>query len=105
MSGYSSIEGAIRQSSNLPILKGTQIQDKELMDTALEEFKEKASAKFLAGIQEHNSNGDKGMCNMTFNQRVKSCKEEVMDLWFYLCSLEQLSQGVESEDVSEQSEA
>lgn len=90
MEGYSSIEGAIRQSSDLPLLKGSQVQDKELMDKALKEFNENAKTKFLAGIQEHNPNGDKGMCNMTFNQRIKSCKEEVMDLWFYLCSLEKL---------------
>lgn len=86
-------------------LKGTQRDDKALMDRALLDFKKTSRKKFIDGIYEHNPDGTKGMCKMTFEQRIKSCKEEVIDLWFYLCSLEQLSQGVESEDVSEQSEA
>ena len=86
--GYSIIEGMIRQSNNLPIMKGTQIKDAELMHHALAEFQITAKKKFLDGIMEHNPQGDKGMCNMTFEQKIKSSKEEIMDLWFYICSLE-----------------
>ena len=69
-------------------LKGTQINDKVLMNSGLKEFKKKAKKKFMSGIEEHNPNGDKGMCMMSMKQRVSSAKEEVMDLWFYLCSIE-----------------
>ena len=69
-------------------LKGTQINDKVLMNSGLKEFKKKAKKKFMSGIEEHNPNGDKGMCMMSMQQRVSSAKEEVMDLWFYLCSIE-----------------
>ncbi len=68
--------------------KGTQINDKVLMDSGLKEFKKKAKKKFMDGIKEHNPNGDKGMCMMSMKDRVSSAKEEVMDLWFYLCSIE-----------------
>ena len=69
-------------------LKGTQEFDKKLMDEGLKEFKKKAKKKFMDGIKEHNPNGDKGMCMMSMKDRVSSAKEEVMDLWFYLCSIE-----------------
>ena len=69
-------------------MKGTQIDDAELMDKALKEFQDRAKSKFLAGIKEHNPNGDKGMCRMVFEDRIRSAKEEVIDLWFYLTSLE-----------------
>lgn len=69
-------------------MKGTQILDKNLMTRALEEFKKNAKSKFLAGIKEHNPDGTKGMCMMTMKDRVSSAKEEVIDLWFYLCAIE-----------------
>jgi hypothetical protein len=69
-------------------LKGTQIHDQVLMDKALKEFRKKAKKKFMGGIKEHNPKGDKGMCMMSMKERVKCAKEEVMDLWFYLCSIE-----------------
>lgn len=70
-------------------LKGTQEYDKFLMDKALKEFQKKAKKKFMSGIKEHNAEGDKGMCMMPMKERVKCAKEEVMDLWFYLCSIEE----------------
>ena len=69
-------------------MKGTQLDDVALMEKALKEFYERAREKFLAGIDEHNPDGEKGMCNMSFEHRIKSAKEEVIDLWFYLTSLE-----------------
>ena len=69
-------------------MKGTQILDKNLMTRGIEEFKKDAKSKFLAGIKEHNPDGTKGMCMMTMRDRVGSAKEEVIDLWFYLCALE-----------------
>ena len=61
--------------------------DLTLMDEALQEFVEKGMDKFKKGIQEHNPLGDKGMDNMKFIQKVDSIKEEIIDLWFYACSL------------------
>ncbi|MBL18693.1 MAG: hypothetical protein CMC82_02540 [Flavobacteriaceae bacterium] len=67
---------------------GTQKDDKELMDSALKEFNQRAKKKFMNGIKEHNPRGDKGMCMMSIEARVSCAKEEVMDLWFYLHSIE-----------------
>ena len=67
---------------------GTQKDDKELMQSALKEFKKRAKKKFMDGISEHNPKGDKGMCRMSMRDRVRCAKEEVIDLWFYLHSLE-----------------
>jgi hypothetical protein len=72
-------------------LKGTQNDDKELMEEALQEFQGRARSKFIDGIFEHNPNGDKGICKMSFEDRIKNAKEEVIDLWFYLISLENVS--------------
>lgn len=69
-------------------MKGTQISDKNLMDEALSEFTDKAVEKFLSGIEEHNPDGTKGICMMSVRDRIKNAKEEVIDLWFYLCSIE-----------------
>lgn len=69
-------------------MRGTQYDDAKLMDKALEEFQKKARAKFIDGIFEHNPDGTKGMCRMSFEDRIKNAKEEVIDLWFYLTSLE-----------------
>ena len=68
--------------------KGTQINDKVLMSRALKEFQQKAKKKFKNGIKEHNPEGDKGMCMMSMKERVGCAKEEVIDLWFYLCAIE-----------------
>jgi len=69
-------------------LTGTQVWDKGLMDKALKDFNKHAKKKFLSGIKEHNPDGLKGICMMSMKDRVSSAKEEVMDLWFYLCALE-----------------
>lgn len=69
-------------------LKGTQKDDKRLMERALDEFQDRARKKFIDGIFEHNPEGDKGMCKMSFEDRIKNAKEEVIDLWFYLTSLQ-----------------
>ena len=82
-------------------MKGTQISDSKLMDHALKEFQDKARKKFLSGIKEHNPNGDKGMMKMELGQHIDSAKEEVMDLWFYLCGMhEWLTGDVLNEDES-----
>ena len=44
-------------------------------------------AKFNAGIQEHNPNGDKGLDRMSKAQKLKAVKEEILDLWFYVTAL------------------
>ena len=69
-------------------VKGTQFDDAKLMDKALKEFADSARTKFLNGIKEHNPDGDRGMCKMSFEDRIKAAKEEVIDLWFYLTSIE-----------------
>jgi hypothetical protein len=63
--------------------------DLELMDDALKEFREKGEKKFKKGIQEHNPNGDKGITRMNFIQKVECIKEEIIDLWFYVCALDE----------------
>jgi len=69
------------------------------MDHALKEFQEKARKKFLSGIKEHNLNGDKGMINMHLKQHIDSAKDEVMDLWFYLCGMQEwLTGDIENRD-------
>lgn len=62
--------------------------DEELMEEALENFDEMASAKFMAGIMEHNPNGNKGLARMKSEDLVLAVKEEIIDLWFYLAELE-----------------
>ena len=62
--------------------------DEEIMEAALVAFAEKAREKFMQGIREHNPNGDKGLDRMTLEQRVSACKDEIIDLWFYLHELE-----------------
>lgn len=62
--------------------------DEQLRDEALASFAEKAKAKFDAGIAEHNPEGDKGMWKMSLTQKMEACRDEVMDLWFYLHALE-----------------
>ena len=69
-------------------LKGTQLDDAVFMNKAIEEFQDRFREKFLEGIKEHNPNGDKGMIQMTIDQKIKEAKKEVMDLWAYLHALE-----------------
>lgn len=62
--------------------------DHELMEEALENFDEMAHAKFMAGIMEHNPDGDKGLARMKSDDLVLAVKEEIIDLWFYVAELE-----------------
>ena len=65
------------------------MKDEELMNDALEKFQSEAKAKFLKGILEHNPDGTKGLSRMHLLQKIDACKEEVIDLWFYLYAMEQ----------------
>ena len=65
------------------------MRDEELMEDALTKFQSEAKSKFLKGILEHNPNGDKGLSRMHLLQKISACKEEVIDLWFYLYAMEQ----------------
>jgi|TARA_R100000388_G_scaffold2215_1_gene3076 hypothetical protein len=62
--------------------------DEEILEEALERFAKEAREKFMAGIREHNPDGSRGMSRMTMEQKLRSCREEVMDLWFYLHTME-----------------
>jgi hypothetical protein len=64
-------------------------QDLELMKKALKKFEEEGQEKFLKGIEEHNSDGSRGMNKMSKLQKVKAIKEEIIDLWFYISGLEE----------------
>ena len=64
-------------------------KDMELMVRSMDEFNIEARKKFLSGIEEHNSDGTRGMNKMSLKQKVKAIKEEAIDLWFYACSLEE----------------
>ena len=66
-----------------------RMKDELLMENALDQFQHLARQKFMAGIIEHNLDGTKGLDRMTLLQKVDACKEEVMDLWFYLYAMEQ----------------
>ena len=63
--------------------------DGEIMEQALERFAKEAREKFMAGIREHNPDGSRGLSRMTLEQKLRSCREEVMDLWFYLNAMEE----------------
>lgn len=62
--------------------------DKELMEESLAKFDVQARSKFLAGIREHNPDGDRGLSRMSNDQIIAACREEIIDLWFYLSALE-----------------
>jgi len=66
---------------------GTQKDDLNLMNLAIESFKVKARSKFIDGIFEHNPNGKKGMHLMDNNKCIESIQEEIVDLWFYVENL------------------
>jgi len=63
--------------------------DEQIMEQALERFAKEAREKFMAGIREHNPDGSRGLSRMTLEQKLRSCREEVMDLWFYLNAMEE----------------
>ena len=63
--------------------------DEEIMEQALERFAKEAREKFMAGIREHNPDGSRGLSRMTLEQKLRRCREEVMDLWFYLNAMEE----------------
>ena len=63
--------------------------DEEIMDKALKRFAEDARKKFIAGVREHNPDGTKGLSRMTMEEKLRSCREEVIDLWFYLYVIEE----------------
>ena len=65
------------------------MRDEDLMEDALTKFQSEAKSKFLKGILEHNPDGDKGLSRMHLLQKIDACKEEVIDLWFYLYAMEQ----------------
>ena len=82
------MQGIRKYYRGQPVKAGIDLPDEQLRDEALASFAEKARAKFDAGIAEHNPDGDKGMCKMTIAQKMEACRDEVMDLWFYLHALE-----------------
>ena len=63
--------------------------DEGIMEQALDRFAKEAREKFMAGIREHNPDGSRGLSRMTLEQKLRSCREEVMDLWFYLNAMEE----------------
>lgn len=65
------------------------MRDEELMEDALEKFQFEARAKFLKGIREHNPDGTQGLSKMHILQKVDACREEIIDLFFYLHAIEQ----------------
>jgi RAB protein geranylgeranyltransferase component A len=65
------------------------MKDEELMEQALSCFEKRARLKFLQGVQEHNPKGNKGLEKMKLSQKIHACQEEVIDLWFYLASIEE----------------
>ena len=65
------------------------MRDEDLMEDALEKFQSEAKSKFMKGILEHNPDGTKGLSRMHLLQKIDACKEEVIDLWFYLYAMEQ----------------
>lgn len=64
-------------------------KDLELMKKALNKFENEGQEKFLKGIEEHNSDGSRGMNKMSKQQKIKAIKEEIIDLWFYVIGLEE----------------
>tara|TARA_A100001201_G_scaffold121403_1_gene105090 strand:+ start:178 stop:411 length:234 start_codon:yes stop_codon:yes gene_type:complete len=61
--------------------------DQQIRNRAVADFVTEGTAKFNAGIQEHNPNGDKGLDRMSKAQKLKAVKEEILDLWFYVTAL------------------
>jgi len=68
--------------------------DKQLLEIGMAKFGKEAVSKFLAGMAEHNPNGNKHLCRLSARQLLEQQKYEIIDQWFYLCALEQkLNEG------------
>ena len=63
--------------------------DTELLALGLRKFQVEAEVKFIAGIQEHNPDGDRHLCRLEPLKIVQQMKQEAIDQWFYCCALEQ----------------
>ena len=72
----------------MSIPEGKQ-KDIDMMERAFDNFAKLARKKFMAGIEEHNADGSRGMHKMTKEQKFQAIKEEIIDLWFYTISLEE----------------
>ena len=55
--------------------------DPELMTVGLAAFQEKASAKFKAGMEEHNPDGTRPL---TSRDCLEELEKEIIDAWFYI---------------------
>ena len=75
-------------ASKEKIPKGKR-KDYDLMRRALSEFNQEAFEKFTTGVEEHNSDGSRGMHKMSRKQKIKAIREEMIDLWFYVKALEE----------------
>ncbi len=64
------------------------MKDSEIKHAALTEFVAEAPRKFDVGMLEHNPEGKKGLWRMSEAQLVDAAKEEVIDLWHYIVTLE-----------------
>ena len=62
--------------------------DEVIMERALQRFEGEAREKFMAGIQKHNPDGSRNLTHMPLEQKIKNCKKEIIDLWFYLNTME-----------------
>lgn len=83
-------------------MKGTQKNDLNLMNKAMDSFNTKARKKFIDGIFEHNPNGDKGMHLMNTNKCIDAIQEEIVDLWFYTENLKIKINGLSETPYSTQ---
>lgn len=66
----------------------TQAYDKSLLEKSVNEFQAKAKKKIQKRIKKHNRNSKKEICMMSMKDRITSAKNEVLDLWIYLCAIE-----------------
>ena len=69
------------------------LKDEELREVGLDEFAELARKKFDEGIREHNPNGERNLCRLTPLALIEQQKNEIIDQWFYVCSLESILRG------------
>ena len=76
----------------MSIPEGKQ-KDIDMMERAFDNFSKLARKKFMAGIEEHNADGSKGMHKMTRSQKFQAMKEEIIDLWFYVISAEEADEN------------
>ena len=66
------------------------LKDEELREVGLDEFAELARKKFDEGIREHTPNGERNLCRLTPLDLIQQQKNEIIDQWFYVCSLESI---------------